>query len=302
MADSILRIAESKQYFELCTPPKSFETMTPAEVRGIVWMFEEPKHNATYIIGVDPAQGIGGWDRTVPRDDEENDNSAIEVFRIGRREERVKDSDGKEKIISVPTDYQVAEFAAPVDYETTAALVNALGRLYRGTGRMGVAHAIIEVYPGPGWMVEKQLISKYGYLNFYTRKHIDTLLPSETKGIGWIANRQSVRDLWIHGVRHVGNHGVVLRSPWLLSEMETTEPIKFMEYRSEAQSGFHDDRLRAAMLVWWAAHDLSSQIRAQTEVTVEKNKKPTNWQSSDLSSDSLNDEWNKRFRDIMEGK
>lgn len=301
MADAVLRIAESGQVLKLCKQPKAFETMTPAEARGIVWMFEPPKHTATYIIGCDPAMGRSGWDRTIPMDTEDSDNSAIEVFRIGRREETIVDEDGKKRTIIIPTDYQVAEYAGPIDYEQTAAVVNALGRLYRGNGRMGSAHTIIECYPGNGWMVEKTLISKYGYLNFYHRKMIDSLLPTETKGIGWVANKQSVRDLWIHGVKHISNNAVVIRSPWLLSEMETTEPVRFMSYTSEAQSGFHDDRLRAAMLVWWAAHDLSSQIRVETTTTVEKNSKPTNWQSSDLSVDSLKDVWNKRFHEILEG-
>jgi hypothetical protein len=148
-------------------------------------------------------------------------------------------------------------------------------------------------------MVEKTLISKYGYLNFYQPKYINTVAPvAAGKGIGWTANRQSVRDLWIMGTRHINNHNVILRSPWLLNEMKTTDPIKFQEYRSEAQSGFKDDRLRAAMLNWWAAHDISSQIKVETETTIEKNSKQTNWQSSDLSTDSLKDEWERRFEEI----
>lgn len=299
MAEQVLRIAESNQLLSICRPPKAAETMTPAEARGFVWLFEEPKPNATYVVGCDPAMGISGWDRTIPRDDQEHDNSAITVWRISKREEKVTTEDGKEKTILVPTDYQVAEYAAPVDYESTAAVVNALGRLFRGNGRLGVAHTIIECYPGPGWMVEKTLISKYGYLNFYTRKHVDTLLPSETKGIGWVANRQSVRDLWIHLVKHVTNRSVVIRSPWLLSEMKTTKPIQFMQYTSEGKSGFHDDRLRAAALSWWAAHDLSSQIKVEVNTTVEKSKRPVNWQQSDLSADGLRDEWERRFREIL---
>jgi len=149
-------------------------------------------------------------------------------------------------------------------------------------------------------MVEKSLISKFGYLNFYHRKYIDTILPQETKGIGWQATRQSVRDLWIHVTRHINNGNVVVRSPWLHSEMKTTDPIKFQEYRSEAQSGFTDDRLRAAMLAFWALHDFSSQVRVETGNTIEKTARPTNWQASDLSSDGLQDEWERRFAELGE--
>lgn len=262
-------------------------------------MFEPPSPKATYVIGVDPAQGITGWDRTLVQDDQELDNSAIEVFRVGSREERVLDKDGKEQTITIPTDYQVAEFAGPLDYEGTAAVVNALGRLYRGNGRMGVAHCIIEVYPGPGWMVEKTLITKYGYMNFYQPKRIDTLEPKAGTGIGWQATQKSRRDLWVMGVRHVRNKQVVIRSPWLINEMETIRSDEFqMDQVSEARPGFHDDRLRAGMLAWWAAHDFSSQIRVVTKTTIEKNAKPANWQASDISSKSLKEAWEKRFREI----
>jgi hypothetical protein len=243
MGSDYLRVEQGHHTLTTSRPPKSWETMSVAESRGIVWMFEEPKYNGTYVIGVDPAQGITGWDRTIAQDDQHMDNSAIQVFRVGKREETVIDKDGKEKTIVVPIDYQVAEYAAPVDYEQTAAVVNALGRLYSGNGRMGVAHTIIEVYPGPGWMVEKQLISKYGYLNFYQPKFINTLVPQTAKGIGWQANQKSVRDLWIMGTRQINSRRVVLRSPWLINEMETTDPIKFMQYTSEAACFTPDTRV-----------------------------------------------------------
>lgn len=294
------RIAETNQSLAPTTVSSGWETMSVYEARGIAWLFEEPKYNATYIVGVDPAFGIAGWDRTIVMDDQEKDNSAIEVFRVASREVESKDKEGKIIKKMVPTAYQVAEYAGPIDYAETAAIVNLLGRLYRGNGRMGVAHTICEVWPGNGWMVEKELISKYGYLNFYQPKFINTLEPKTATGIGWQANTKSVRDLWIMGTRQINNHNVVVRSPWLLSEMETTDPIKFMSYTSEAASGFHDDRLRAMMLCLWAAFDFSSQIKVETTTTVERNTKAVNWQSSDLSTDSLREEWERRFREISE--
>lgn len=295
-------IEQGKHSFSKAAIHTAWETLSNEDARGYLWLFEAPINTATYVIGVDPAFGLVGWDRTMKMDDQAKDNSAIEVFRLGSRKEIVKDKEtGKTKEVTIPTDYQVAEFAAPVDFEATAAVVNALGRLYHGRGSMGVAHTIIEVYPGNGWMVEKTLISKYGYLNFYQPKYINTLMPQAAgKGIGWSANNKSVRDLWILGVRHIGNRGVVLRSPWLISEMETTDPIKFMQYTTEAESGFHDDRLRAMMLCMWAAHDFSAQVKVETHTTIEKGAKKPNWQASDISSDRLSDEWNRRFKEIGE--
>lgn len=299
MAEEVFRIREGGHTFQKTKLPRGWETWSPAEARGLVWLFEKPLYNATYVIGVDPAMGITGWDRTIVGDDQDKDNTAIEVFRIGTREEKIVDKEtGKERIITTPCDYQVAEYAAPVDYEAAASIVNALGRLYSGKGAVGVAHTIIEVYPGPGWMVEKTLISKYGYLNFYQPKFINTIVPQTAKGIGWQASHKSLRDLWVMGTRHLNNGGVVLRSPWLIDEMETTEPIKFMTYTSEAQSGFHDDRLRASMLCYWAAHDFSSQVRVETKTTIERNRKPVNWQASAIGVDGLKDAWEKRYREI----
>lgn len=300
MINAPIRLVEHRQVLDPISDTRSWQTLTNEEMRGIVWMFEPPDYKATYVIGCDPAQGVNGWDRTIPQD-VKTDNSAIEVFRITKKEVKVKDDKGKEHTKVVNLDYQVAEYAAPVDYEQTAAVLNALGRLYRGNGRMGAAHAICEIYPGPGWMVQKTLISKFGYMNFYSPKYVNTVAPTSANSnvIGWTANRQSVRDLWIHGTRHLTNGGVVIRSPWLLREMKTTDPIKFQEYRSEAQSGFHDDLLRASMLCWWAAHDLSSQVRVETETTLERNKKAVNWQASDLGANRLEDAWNARFREIL---
>lgn len=293
------RINEGNHSFQKVNLGPSWATMTNSEARGICWLFEPPLNSATYVVGVDVAQGISNWDRAMVMDDEKTDNSAVEVWRLGVREEIIVDDSGQEKKIRVPTDYQVAEYAAPVDYEACAAVVNALGRLYRGRGSMGVAHTIIEVYPGPGWMTEKTLISKYGYLNFYTPKYINTLMPTTAgKGIGWTANYKNLQDLWILGTRHLNNRGAVLRSPWLLDEMKTTKPLSFTTHESEAESGKHDDRLRATMLAFWAAHDFSAQVKVEMETTVEKGAKAPSWQASDMSSDRLSDEWNKRFRDI----
>lgn len=301
------RIVESKTVLEPTPPIGGWQTLTPADARGYVWIFEEPRPNATYVLGCDPAQGVVGWDRTIPQDDQDHDNSAISVWRVGKREVLMRDPKtsalildkaGKPRTMEVDCDYQVAEYAAPIDYGETARVVNALGRMFRGNNHLGCCHAIIEVWPGPGWMVEKTLISEYGYLNFYQRKMINTLEPMASKGIGWEANLRTVRDLWLQGTRHLIHRKAVIRSPWLLNEMKTTEPIKFMEYRSESQSGFHDDRLRAAMLSFHAAHDFSGQFRSQVTTTVENNSKPVNWQASDLSADSLKDEWQRKFEEL----
>lgn len=296
------RVIEGGHSFTKANVGLSWQTMTCQEARGYCWLFEPPIKNATYVVGCDPAAGITGWDKSMGQDDGHLDNSCVSVWRVGIREEILKDEEtGKERTVRIPTDYQVAEYAAPIDFDACAAVVNALGRHYNGNGSMGVAHTIIEIWPGTGWMVEKTLISKYGYLNFYQPKYVNTLLPvASGKGIGWSSNRKTREDLWALATRHLNNRQAVIRSPWLLEEMKSTKPLNFVTGVSEAESGKHDDRLLAAMLAFWAAHDFSSVIKVETQSTVEKGAKAPNWQASDMSSDRLSDEWNKRFKEIAD--
>jgi hypothetical protein len=233
-------------------------------------------------------------------DDTGNDNSVVQVWRVGTREDTITDLTGEVKRVVKPAYYQCAEYAGPVDYVETARIINALGRLYSGNSPQGAAHCIIEVYPGPGRTVLHELVSRFGYVNLYQPRGQNELQSQVlTNQIGWSANVKTVRDLWILGKRLLDTGVAVVRSPWLIEEMRTTEPIKFMGYTSEAQSGFHDDRVRAAMLAFRAIEDVLRPVIPRLTATVESGRVRPNWQSSDISADDLMDAWEDRFDEIM---
>lgn len=261
---------------------RAIEDITPSQARGYVWLFESPQAGQAYVIGVDPTFGITGWTPELTTDEDLNiDNAVVSVWRIGR--------DGR--------DYQVAEYAAPIDVYELASVVNGLGRLYSGNNEMGQAHVIVEVYPGPGWPTEQSLIHHYGYINYYRPKYINTLTPEYGKGIGWQAGPKQVRDLAIFTRKHVAAGKLVIRSPWLLSEMQDCklDSEKFTIYAEG--NGIHDDRVRAAALAWFAAHDFTTQIQIPESSKVVAHKS-VNWQQSDMSAESLKQAWEDRFEEL----
>lgn len=262
---------------------RSIEDLTPAQARGYVWLFESPQPGQTYVIGVDPTFGISGWHPELSTDEDLNtDNAVVSAWRIGR--------DGR--------DYQVAEYAAPIDVYELAPIINGLGRLFSGNNEMGQAHVILEVYPGPGWPAEQSLIHHYGYLNYYRPRYINTLEYAPTKGIGWEAGPKQVRDLSIFTRKHVNALKPVIRSPWLLSEMQDCQldPEKFTIHAEG--SGIHDDRVRAASLAWFAAHDFNTQVQVPEQSIVHTGEKPRSWQQSDMTAESLKDAWENRYEEL----
>ncbi len=260
------------------------------DVRGLLWCWEPPSNTANYIIAVDPTVGIDGWQRSLrAADDVKVDNAAIQVIRVGRIE------DGK----VITPDVQVAEYAAPIDYYQCAEIVNVIGRLYGGANEEGQALAIIEIYPGPGLMVQRELISTWGYQNLYQQPYLDTRVPTLRRGspFGWVASKQSVRDLWIKGMHHINGKHIKINSPALVEEMADCEPDD-SRMAMKAVFGAHDDRVRALLLGLWAAHHWGAGIEwHQTEVDGPA-KAP--WQASAMSYDQMYNEWESRLEEILE--
>ena len=250
--------------------------------RGIVWIWEEPHPGSVYCVGVDPSVGITSWDRTLrTQDDSKTDNGAIELIRVGR-----------------DRDYQVAEYAAPIDPEDLADVANALGRLYGGTDEEGQALCIIEVYPGPGLLTQRRLMNQFGYLNQFVWKYIDAAVPRPTGSYGWVASSKSVPLLWARTARHILKGGLRIRSPWLVEEMADAE-IDPQKMWAKAIRGRHDDRLRAMMLAVWAAHEWSLDIESE-KTEVNTNASAPEWQASDISADKMMEAWEERWAELSE--
>jgi len=209
------------------------------DVRGIGLIWEEPSPRHTYYVGVDPTQGITGWNRHLrSKGDKSTDNGVIEVIRLGARGE---------------PDAQVAEYAAPVDAEDLARVVNYMGRMYAGANEDGQAEVIIELTGGHGVITQRELISRYGYQNLFLWKTLDGATVKRTMHIGWQATKDSNMALFSRCLRHVNNNRILVRSPWLVDEFaDCTSDWVLGTLR--AKWGRHDDRVRAIFLAIWAAH------------------------------------------------
>lgn len=255
------------------------------DARGIVWMWEPPSKVADYFIGVDPTVGITGWNRALrTRDDYKTDNAVIEVFRSGG---------------GAHPDVQVAEYAAPIDPEDLAPVVNALGKMYGGRNEESEALVIIEVYPGPGWMTQRELINRFGYTNIYVWRYEDTRNSRMSSKLGWYSSRASRRDLWLKGMRHINSKQVVIQSPWLVEEMTDCTPDNFLAMTARASYGAHDDRVVAMLLSLWAANEWSMYADPPEKATVEVGP-DKDYQKSDISAAGMMDEWNDAFSRLID--
>jgi len=250
--------------------------------RGLIWLWEPPKPNANYVMGIDPSVGRTGWCRaTRTADDYRTDNGAIEVIRCGRPEE---------------PDVQVAEYAAPVDAEDIGVVAAALGRLFAGCDENG-ALAIIEMYPGPGLLTYRKMVSDFGYTNHFVWKYLDTISPTPNR-FGFWPGRDANKYLWIRASRHIHGGGFIPHSPWLVEEMRNCEvdPTKMW---GRAVYGTHDDRVRAMMMALWAAHDWTMQVDTAPPKVLVDAREPS-WQASDISVDTMYERWEEKFAEMSE--
>ena len=90
----------------------------------------------------------------------------------------------------------------------------------------------------------------------------------------------------------------MVRSPWLLSEMQDCQldPAKFTIHAEGV--GIHDDRVRAASLAWWAAHDYSTQVQIPESSKIEKGAKAPSWQQSEMTAEDQKAAWEDRYEEI----
>ena len=243
--------------------PYTAETLAEIESdpRGLLLMFEPPMKDATYIMGLDPTEGITGWTRATRIDgDTKTDNGVIEILRVdGDFELLFKDSNGvRIRDIDPATkrqkrlykDVQVAEFAAPCDAVEIARIADVLGRIYAGTDG-DQCPLIWEAWPGPGLLTTQELL-RLGYGNLWMWEYISSV-AEETNAMGWRSTPTSQRVLWYRSRRHLMNRQLVIRSKWLLEEYSNAE-IDSGKMRARAAYGYHDDRMQACNMALWAGH------------------------------------------------
>jgi hypothetical protein len=193
---------------------------------GRVLIWDPPEMGASYCIGVDVAEGVGG------------DRSVIEVLRRGD--------------LSRP-DEQVAEFASdyhdPLDLSP---IVAELGRFYRdddGTAALAIVEA-----NGLGEGVILDLNTRLEYDNLFRWKVYDKVTNLETNRLGWWTNRTSRPKLIARGVHAIIKSDLVMHSTFLFEEWTDFQRDHYLA-RAAATSGHHDDRVMAMLMAHWGAHD-----------------------------------------------
>ena len=243
--------------------------------RGLLLMFEEPNPKAHYIMGLDPTEGITGWNRgTRTESDHKTDNAAIEVFKVdGLKEPVWEDVNGtkvhaidpvSKQFLWVYRDVQVAEFAAPCDAVEAARVANIVGRIFCGDSE-DQCELIWEAWPGPGILTTQELI-RLGYTNLWHWEYIDSA-AEETNRLGWRSTRESQKLLWYRSRRHLMNRGAIIRSKHLLAEYANAE-IDMDKMRARAAYGYHDDRFQAANMCFWGGHKWAYDVeRSEEQVT-----------------------------------
>lgn len=267
---------------------KSSDDVYDGDPRGLIFLFEPPNPRARYVLGVDAAQGRTGWNRwNRIGDDTDTDNGAIVVIRLGT---------GEPGSPNFKPDYQVAEYAAPIDPYDLAKVANALGRMYGGNNEDGQAHCIVEVWPGPGGPTQRTMMETYGYSNFYRWQFLDTGMTSERSkfDFGWYSTKQSMQHLWTRGLRLIHRKQLVFKSEHLVEEFADCE-MDLVRLRGAAARG-HDDRATACLLALWAGHNWTFNIEP---VVSRVDQGPVvEYQATDVSSERMVDLWNERWDEI----
>jgi len=264
--------------------PVDFQThdATDLDARGQILIFEPPSPRDSYVVGVDPTGGLVNWTRSLRNEaDSKTDNGAIEVIKRGLK--------GK-------PDIQVAEYAAPNDPEDLAPIVNFLGRLYCGTDESEQAPCIIEVYPGPGFRVQDELINRFHYYNFFRGRYVDSIVYKPTNSYGWVTTPKSLRELWGKTVGHIKRKRVIINSPWLVEEMSNISMKPHMMW-GESVGRKHDDRLRAFMLSLWMLHDWNQTLDLSDQTPVEQTNAPS-WQATAITEDDMYAAWEDKWEQL----
>lgn len=252
-------------------------------------MWEPPSPQERYSIGVDPTVGISGWRREFTSiDDERTDNACIQVIRLGKYNK---------------PDVQVMEYAAPIDPEDLAPVINIVGRLYAGNQEYsfdGQAEVIIEVYPGPGLLTLRSLMNDYSYTNLWQWQYIDGYAPEKRSNYGWHTGPKTRRDLWLRCSRHLKRGSIIMNSPALIEELAAAEydPARMA---SRASNFAHDDRWIALFLAIWAGHNWTPDVESENlEVTPGVKGPRPEYAATDMTAEKMREQWNEDFADTIE--
>lgn len=246
---------------------------------GRLLIYEFPNDKARYVLGVDPAQGLGA------------DRSVVQVLRVGTVER---------------PDIQVAEFASdrhgPVDLAEIAA---AIGRMYGGVE--DEALAVVELNSaGGGNTCQSDMRFKWGYGNLYVRKREVQLDAGYAPQFGWTSTPAKRRQLVYRGIQAFNSGDLVVNSPHTIEEMRDFQP-EMSDAIAQAASGKKDDRVMGLFMAYLGAHEdewmsgenVSRQRRVLTatrqarsnEQVVEETPIRRDWQNTPVTFEDMMASW-----------
>jgi len=220
-------------------------------------MWELPRKDSTYIVGVDASYGIEG-----------GDNAAIQVLKVGTTKWK---------------DEQVAEWCGQINNLDLAKIAWIIGNVYRDAEMDLPAIMAVECNPGsPGGVTQIEL-QKMGYLNFYIwRRPMKTTGEFSTE-YGWWTT-PSTRPLITDMLKTYVNKGdILINSPKFVEEMGTFVDLPTRDgrllHRLTAAPGYHDDRIMAVAFSLYIAHEmdilnLADERRKKEELRIAVKKNP----------------------------
>jgi hypothetical protein len=207
-----------------------------AALMGLLLVWEQPRKQARYVIGVDVSGGVG------------LDRSTIEVLRL--------------PTIHEPGE-QVAEYVSPwVKTNTLACIVDAVGHLYGGTD--GEALVAIELN-NMGIDVQGEMQRHLGYTNFYIWEWLDKRKASQrlSNSFGFVTNartRPLILNRFVNDVRTIdpttGCADLILNSPHIFQEMRAFLPPPGGQlWDAQAATGSHDDCIMGTAIGDFCGHN-----------------------------------------------
>jgi hypothetical protein len=220
-------------------------------------VYEPPQRGLYYACGIDTADGLGK---------EDEDRSVISV--TNNRFNGDSDMQCAEYTTNKLNSAQIVAFAA------------CIGAWYgkNSPDGRGMKYAIEQIR-GPGDTCQHQL-KMMGFNNHHKPRRYDGKKIKESAGSkeGWYSNGWSVPMLMSRFQEAVNGEWYLPRSRWLIEELRSLERHETGgKSKMEHRSGQHDDRVRAAAVSYFTAHDfdiLTERAQKRSAPPAKKKERP----------------------------
>lgn len=182
------------------------------EPKGLVEIWDLPETNHTYVLGADPAGGVG------------KDKSALYV----------KDQKTKKQVARIWADIEPADFAKEI---------------FKISKYYNSAWACIESNNHGGLVIHA--LKEMGFSKFYKRKVLDELTNKPTNKIGFLTTNDSKLRITEQLKNALRDSDFITQDEGLIAELSTFMQFASKNGRTirrEAQSNAHDDLVIAACL------------------------------------------------------